>query len=810
KAFNVHTKVATFQKRHKSSFSDFEYLVSQPVSMSLPIGYDTSLLCEMNIVPDKFEWKFYPTDEPYNKAANIILSKASYRLIHEFRPNKKKSELLVPVKDELVAGDYQCLAYYGAFVVASVPWRITLARLGQSHPQKSVSVTVQAGNTVSWRCDVPESNPLAYVDYTKDDKYISPPDVGNRVKSMILPHVNVSESGVYKCSTTNTFEKRNLDSTLKLEVTHHAHEKAPFFISQPVSEHTATKGSTLFLECSAVGKPIPKVVWYKKSQSQLPAHRTEVIAGGLLIKNISSRDDGVYVCNHTNSHGSIFHEIMVKYREEPSLDCSINATDINQGENRDLECEVRGTPEPEISWFLNGFSVLNDSRIEAIGNKIYFRPIEKRHAGNLQIFARNIVQTVYSSIRIRVIPLPTSIDEIPTPLHNRPRHKPKKSRVTKRPSRQRAPKMIPPSKPVVSRVKDDTVVVRWNISNNNGLSILFFKVQYKEIPFANQTYTSNKGWNTANTDIAPNINAYEISDLKPDHFYKFRVAVVYSNNDSIMSQMSKKFHLRSIDFDKKNPLPVCLITHVETISHSSIKVYWNCPPFNVTIDGFYIHYLIATRAGDDYVVVTVEGSDVRSYVINYLHPETSYDVKLQSFNQKLASELSPMMKGRTGVSPVNPPTTTTPTPIITKGANIYVIIAGGVVGFALVVTGVILLFVCRKWQRNKLPDTQDKSNSIPNHIQADASDYMVESKTLSKANGCTLPGNKITITSNPLADTEKNPTVIEMRNLANNNVRQQPDSPSDTTLTNTSKDKHKRRNNIRESREDCSTDSNYV
>lgn len=97
-----------------------------------------------------------------------------------------------------MAGDYQCLAYYGAFVVASVPWRITLARLGQSHPQKSVSVTVQAGNTVSWRCDVPESNPLAYVDYTKDDKYISPPDVGNRVKSMILPHVNVGESGIYK------------------------------------------------------------------------------------------------------------------------------------------------------------------------------------------------------------------------------------------------------------------------------------------------------------------------------------------------------------------------------------------------------------------------------------------------------------------------------------------------------------------------------------------------------------------------------------------------------------------------------------
>lgn len=60
------------------------------------------------------------------------------------------------------------------------------------------------------------------------------------------------------------------------------------------------------------------------------------------------------------------------------------------------------------------------------------------------------------------------------------------------------------------------------------------------------------------------------------------------------------------------------------------------------------------------------------------------------------------------------------------------------------------------------------------------------------------------------SDFFQNPTVIEMRNLANNNVRQQPDSPSDTTLTNTSKDKHKHRKNIRESREDCSTDSNYV
>lgn len=80
-------------------------------------------------------------------------------------------------------------------------------------------------------------------------------------------------------------------------------------------------------------------------------------------------------------------------------------------------------------------------------------------------------------------------------------------------------------------------------------------------------------WETANSDIPPEIRTYEYSNLKPNHYYKFRVAAVYSNNDSKMGPNTKKFLLRAMDFDMQ-PLPACDITSAETVNHTAIKLTW--------------------------------------------------------------------------------------------------------------------------------------------------------------------------------------------------------------------------------------------
>lgn len=75
--------------------------------------------------------------------------------------------------------------------------------------------------------------------------------------------------------------------------------------------------------------------------------------------------------------------------------------------------------------------------------------------------------------------------------------------------------MIPPTRPNVTRLTDRSVMVRWHVTPNKGLPILFFKVQHREL-------TKGKGsrWMTNNEDIPPHVGSYEVGNLTPDRYYR--------------------------------------------------------------------------------------------------------------------------------------------------------------------------------------------------------------------------------------------------------------------------------------------------
>lgn len=64
------------------------------------------------------------------------------------------------------------------------------------------------------------------------------------------------------------------------------------------------------------------------------------------------------------------------------------------------------------------------------------------------------------------------------------------------------------------------------------------------------------------------------------------------------------------------------------------------------VQGFYVYYRATSTAGD-YTKAIVDGQDTRVFVVTHLTPDTSYDLKLQSFTVHEASNFSAILTHKT-------------------------------------------------------------------------------------------------------------------------------------------------------------------
>ncbi|KAG8239214.1 hypothetical protein J437_LFUL018991 [Ladona fulva] len=303
---------------------------------------------------------------------------------------------------------------------------------------------------------------------------------------------------------------------------------------------------------------------------------------------------------------------------------------------------------------------------------------------------------------------------IPTPSSGGKKHGKKKDKTRKGKGRRKDKKhkavMVPPSQPNVTRLTDESVMLRWEVPENDGLKIQFFKVQYKDMG-------SGKGWNTIDDDIPPHIRSYEVRNLIINHIYRFRIAAVYTNNDNLLGRNSVRFHMQE-PTTKKPPYPPTL-TLTEAVSPSAIRIEWEIKSFN------------NAGASDSSSVFTTRTLD---------------------------SEVT-APKGEDGVSDSGENTTTPPT--YSNNDQLYMVL-GTVLGGGLVL--LLLLFLalynCRQRQ-NALQGAHD----IHDIYQTSTRDVGFNGNGI--GNGHTqngyLPQGKLNITNNPLSETDedKNKNVME-------------------------------------------------
>uniref|UniRef100_A0A8V0ZUE7 Cell adhesion associated, onco regulated n=1 Tax=Gallus gallus TaxID=9031 RepID=A0A8V0ZUE7_CHICK len=197
-----------------------------------------------------------------------------------------------------------------------------------------------------------------------------------------------------------------------------------------------------------------------------------------------------------------------------------------------------------------------------------------------------------------------------------------------------------PDRPTISTASESSVYVTWIPRANGGSPITAFKVEYRRLG-------RSSDWLVAADSISPSKLSVEVRSLEPGELYKFRVIAVNNYGESPRSAASRPYQVAGFTqrFSSR-PIAGPHIAYTEAISDTQIMLKWTyitSSNNNTPIQGFYIYYRPTDSDNDsDYKRDVVEGTK-QWHLINHLQPETSYDIKMQCYNEGGESEYSNVM-----------------------------------------------------------------------------------------------------------------------------------------------------------------------
>ncbi|XP_066944027.1 interference hedgehog-like isoform X1 [Macrobrachium rosenbergii] len=759
-------------------------------------GSQIRLTCATNVTAEKISWQYnhhFLLDPRTTSSQDQQLSQQQQQPLPPFTVQETNggSELVINVgrtyeqyKPQL--GLYQCVAWFGAVALTSLPGRLEAAML-EEFPQpmsEQVEIKVAEGEAARIECGNPSSVPDAQLTFYKDGKAVI--TVDDSVYH-ITPHGDLMVLGVgawavgkYTCSAHNPVLNKTVTSKTVTTLSLMQRPKDPA-ITPPQfvtlrSFYTANTGSSVRMMCLARGHPEPEIAWSKYGGA-LSSRSFQEEDGSLMISPVAVEDEGTYLCHASNGIGDEgVIDVSLEIIEPPQIVKPLESQSVEEGSKLSLTCRATGHPKPKVMWVFNGGLVRSDGNIHMTEAGLSFRSVEKKHAGIYQCFAHNPEGSVQSVAMINVVPktinadLGSSHPNIdPTknetkhghsggPKHgggrgnrrgnkgrNHNHHDKKHNLTTTGNNRNETDDMmpdessnwkkikkgvmVPPSKPKMRKVSDDSVMVTWDNPDTKGLPVIFYKVQYKEV---RSHGSRGSRWMTVDEDIPSHVNSFEVTGLETGKVYRFRIAAVYANNDNKLGPNSKRFLLEK-DLTVQRPTYPPTIVSLLPQGPTAVKLEWEYEESpGVPIEGFFINYREFTTAGD-YTKVTVLDPNAKSYVISHLKANVSYNFKMQSFNLAGVSEFSAIHKKNVaGYTP-----TTTPPPValgeersIKKNDSsvlfsnlILYVILGAVIGLLLLIVIVSsTIYACKnRHVQDDIRTTKYEDTSL--HIHKEAAAY---------------------------------------------------------------------------------------
>ncbi|TKS71089.1 Contactin-4 Brain-derived immunoglobulin superfamily protein 2 [Collichthys lucidus] len=177
-----------------------------------------------------------------------------------------------------------------------------------------------------------------------------------------------------------------------------------------------SKGSSVKLECFALGNPVPSISWRRADGNPLPGKiKINHSSGVLEIPYFRPEDAGVYECVAENSRGRNVARGQLLFHNVEHLQWVQTLKDAHMAIDANLqwECKAIGKPRPAYRWLKNGQPLTAEGRIHVEAGRLTISRISLLDSGMYQCVADNEYGAAYASAELKVVASPPDFTRRP-------------------------------------------------------------------------------------------------------------------------------------------------------------------------------------------------------------------------------------------------------------------------------------------------------------------------------------------------------------------------------------------------------------
>ncbi|XP_036008044.1 contactin-4 isoform X1 [Fundulus heteroclitus] len=321
-------------------------------------------------------------------------------------------------------GVYQCIATNAFGTIVSREAKVQFAFLQNFTRKPRNTVTVREGQAVVLLCGPPPNyGEIKYSWVFNGQHNFLQQDarrfISQRTGNLYIAKVEASDAGNYTCAVRNMMTNATVFSSptpvvVRGDVVMGEYE--PKIEVQFPDTLYVSKGSSVKLECFALGNPVPSISWRRADGNPLPGKiKINHSTGDLEIPYFRPEDAGVYECVAENSRGRNVARGQLLFQNVEHLQWTQILKDAHMAIDANLqwECKAIGKPKPRYRWLKNGQPLIAKERVHVEAGRLTISTIRLSDSGMYQCVAENEYGSLYASAELKVVASPPDFTHRP-------------------------------------------------------------------------------------------------------------------------------------------------------------------------------------------------------------------------------------------------------------------------------------------------------------------------------------------------------------------------------------------------------------